>query len=98
MKTPHFKHVLRAGAILSAALLASQAYADQDGRGADAADAVQLPNGQYVTPTSVHGTVQQFLNPGLPDHPNFVAGEAVRSQLSPDGRTLAIICAGQNSL
>jgi hypothetical protein len=36
--------------------------------------------------------------PGLPAYPNFVAGEAVRSQLSPDGKTLAIICAGQNSL
>ncbi len=27
-----------------------------------------------------------------------MAGEAVRSQLSPDGTTLAILCAGQNSL
>ena len=39
-----------------------------------------------------------ILNPGLPAYPNFVAGEAVRSQLSPDGTTLAIITAGQNSL
>ncbi len=44
------------------------------------------------------GAVQQTLNPGLPAYPNFVAGEAVRSQLSPDGTTLAIITAGQNSL
>ena len=42
--------------------------------------------------------MQQFLNPGLPAYPNFVAGEAVRSQLSPDGTTLAVLCAGQNSL
>jgi DNA-binding beta-propeller fold protein YncE len=42
--------------------------------------------------------VQQFLNPKLAAYPNFIAGEAVRSQLSPDGRTLAILCAGQNSL
>ena len=46
----------------------------------------------------MHGAIQQLLNPGLPAYPNFVAGEAVRSQLSPDGSTLAIICAGQNSL
>ena len=42
--------------------------------------------------------MQQFLNPGLPAYPNFIAGEAVRSQLSPDGTTLAVLCAGQNSL
>ena len=57
-----------------------------------------LPTGQYITPQAVTGAVQQFLNPGLPAYPNFVAGEAVRSQLSPDGTLLAIICAGQNSL
>jgi DNA-binding beta-propeller fold protein YncE len=34
----------------------------------------------------------------LTAYPNFVAGMAVRSQLSPDGTTLAIITAGQNSL
>lgn len=58
-----------------------------------------LPTGQYVTPTApLANAVQQDLNPGLPAYPKFVAGEAVRSQLSPDGTTLAIICAGQNSL
>src|SRR5215813_472871 len=59
---------------------------------------LQTATGQYITPTAVPGAVQQFLNPGLPMYPNFVAGEAVRSQLSPDGKTLAILCAGQNSL
>jgi|GEM_PF-4172982 len=58
----------------------------------------RLATGQHITPTALHGSVQQFLNPGLPDYPNFVAGEAVRSALSPDGTTLAILCAGQNSL
>ena len=58
----------------------------------------RLATGQYVTPTALRGSVQQALNPGLPDYPNFVAGEAVRSQLSPDGTTLAVLCAGQNSL
>ena len=58
-----------------------------------------LPTGQYVTPVApLANAVQQDLNPGLPAYPKFVAGEAVRSQLSPDGTTLAIICAGQNSL
>ncbi len=58
-----------------------------------------LPSGQYVTPTApLANAVQQDLNPGLPAYPKFVADEAVRSQLSPDGTTLAIICAGYNSL
>ena len=50
-----------------------------------------LPNGQTITPTAARGSVQQFLNPGLAAYPNFVAGEAVRSRLSPDGTTLAMV-------
>src|SRR5450432_1431798 len=45
----------------------------------------RLATGQFVTPTAVRGAVQQVLNPGLAAYPNFIAGEAVRSQLSPDG-------------
>ena len=59
---------------------------------------MQLATGQFVTPTAVRGATQQFLNPHLPAYPNFIAGEAVKSQLSPDGNTLAVLCAGQNSL
>jgi DNA-binding beta-propeller fold protein YncE len=57
-----------------------------------------LPTGQYVTPQAPTSAVQQPLNPGLVAYPSFVAGEAVRSQISPDGTTLAVICAGQNTL
>ncbi|HET9831147.1 MAG TPA: bifunctional YncE family protein/alkaline phosphatase family protein [Vicinamibacterales bacterium] len=59
---------------------------------------IPLATGQFVTPTAVKDAVQQYLNPGLPSYPDFIAGEAVRSQLSPDGSTLAVITAGQNSL
>ena len=58
----------------------------------------QLPTGQFTTPLAVPGAVQQFLNPGFANYPDFVAGGAVRAQLSPDGKTLAILCAGQNTL
>jgi hypothetical protein len=58
---------------------------------------IQLATGQFVTPTAVKDAVQQYLNPGLPAYPNFIAGEAVRSQLSPDGATLAIITARTRS-
>src|SRR5262249_11013307 len=69
----------------------------QSSKGPDATTP-QTATGQYVTPTALRGAVQQFLNPRLPAYPDFVAGEAVRSQLSPDGKTLAVLCAGQNSL
>ena len=58
----------------------------------------RLPSGHYITPAAINDAVQTNLNPGLPAYPDFVAGMAVRSRLSPDGQTLAILTAGQNSL
>jgi YVTN family beta-propeller protein len=85
---------MKLGVGASALALSVQAHADS----AQSSTPQQLATGQFVTPTAVRGAVQQFLNPGLAAYPNFVAGEAVRSQLSPDGKTLAVLCAGQNSL
>jgi YVTN family beta-propeller protein len=93
MKKPRFQCLLTVAILASAVQIVTPASAEPE-----RTKAPQLPTGQYVTPTFVHGAVQQFLNPGLLAYPNFVAGEAVRSQLSPDGTTLAIICAGHNSL
>ena len=56
------------------------------------------PPGLYITPTALPNAVQQVLNPGLTNYPNFVAGEAVKAVVSPDGKTLAILTAGMNSL
>jgi YVTN family beta-propeller protein len=56
------------------------------------------PTGLYITPTALENAVQQTLNPGLTNYPNFVAGEAVKEVVSPDGKTLAILTAGMNSL
>src|SRR5215471_6013170 len=56
------------------------------------------PPGLFITPTALPHAVQQLLNPGLPNYPNFVAGEAVKAVVSPDGKTLAILTAGMNSL
>ncbi len=92
MKIPKTAIALKT-TVLAAAIALSPAAAPSM-----AATAVQLPSGQYITPTIVPGAVQQFLNPGLAAYPNFVAGEAVRAQLSPDGQTLAVLTAGQNSL
>jgi len=56
------------------------------------------PPGLYITPTALANAVQQPLNPGLTNYPNFVAGQAVKAVVSPDGNTLAILTAGMNSL
>jgi YVTN family beta-propeller protein len=56
------------------------------------------PPGLYITPKLLANAVQQDLNPGLTNYPNFVAGEAVKDVASPDGKTLAILTAGMNSL
>lgn len=90
--TPYLGTTLTA--VACAAILVTAAHADQPGN----TGLVPLATGQTITPTFLAGSVQQYLNPGLPAYPNFVAGEAVREQLSPDGTTLAILCAGQNSL
>src|SRR5882724_4592182 len=56
------------------------------------------PPGFYITPTASAHAVQQDLNPGHANYPNFVAGQAVKAVVSPDGKTLAILTAGMNSL
>jgi len=62
-------------AVAAAAVqMAPPAHADNQDR--SRALPIQIPSGQYVTPTYVRGAVQQFLNPQLPGYPNFVAGEA----------------------
>src|SRR5262245_48930028 len=89
MKTRMLLGSIQLGVVASVVAFALPARADAP---------MQLSTGQFVTPTAPHGAVQQALNPGLAAYPAFVAGEAVRSQLSPDGTTLAVLCAGQNSL
>src|SRR5262249_35440013 len=96
MKVTYATRLMKFGIAASAVVLSLQLHAQSP----DPANvtAVQTATGQYNTPAALRGAVQQFLNPGLPAYPDFIAGEAVRSQLSPDGKTLAILCAGQNSL
>jgi DNA-binding beta-propeller fold protein YncE len=99
MPAPLYRGFLR-GALLATTLLTAPRMAFAVDTLIDGNDGtLPLPTGQYVTPVApLTNATQQPLNPGLPAYPNFVAGEAVRSELSPDGTTLAIICAGQNSL
>jgi YVTN family beta-propeller protein len=92
MKTRMLAGLMNCGIAATSVALSVQAHADAG------AMPMQLATGQFITPTAPRGAVQQFLNPGLAAYPNFIAGEAVRSQLSPDGTTLVVLTAGQNSL
>src|SRR6266404_8410451 len=56
------------------------------------------PPGLFITPTALPNAVQQPLNPGLANYPDFVAGQAIKAVVSPDDKILAILTAGMNSL
>ena len=57
-----------------------------------------LHTGMRITPTAAPGSVFQTLNPDLPGLPDFVAGQAVSTALSPDGRTLLVLTSGYNRM
>jgi hypothetical protein len=99
-------YLVRLGVFTSATVLALAARPlierdkdrDRDDAKRGREHAMQIPTGQYVSPDVIRDAVIQPLNPGLSGYPDFVAGEAVKSQLSSDGTALAILTAGQNSL
>ena len=92
-----FRFELRKSIVLALAVLvfAGLANAQSSDGGSDKSP---TPPGLFITPTALSHAVQQVLNPGLTNYPNFVAGQAVKAVVSPDGRTLAILTAGMNSL
>jgi YVTN family beta-propeller protein len=55
-----------------------------------------LPDGQVITPTAAPGAAFNSLNPGLADFPDFTAGQAVTTAISPDGTTLLVLTSGYN--
>ena len=57
-----------------------------------------LPSGLVITPTAVPGAAYQPLNPEISEFPKFVAGGAVSTAKSPDGKTLLVLASGHNSL
>jgi DNA-binding beta-propeller fold protein YncE len=59
----------------------------------------KIPNsGQQITPTAPTGAAFVPLNPGLADNPQYLAGQAVTSVVSPNGKTLLILTSGYNML
>jgi YVTN family beta-propeller protein len=58
-----------------------------------------IPNsGQQITPTAPTGSSFVPLNPGFADDPQYLAGQAVTSVVSPDGKTLLVLTSGYNML
>jgi DNA-binding beta-propeller fold protein YncE len=80
------KHALVASAlVITLVATASQAYGQV------------LPNtGQEITPLAPRDARFEPLNPGLSDNPQYLAGQAVTSVVSPDGKTLLVLTSGYN--
>ncbi len=57
-----------------------------------------LPNGMALTAQASPGAVFSALNPHLPDFPDYTAGQAISTAVSPDGKTLLILTSGYNML
>jgi YVTN family beta-propeller protein len=58
-----------------------------------------IPNsGQQITPVAPTGASFVPLNPGLADNPQYLAGQAVTTIVSPDGKTLLVLTSGYNML
>ncbi len=55
-----------------------------------------VPTGKIVTPNAAPNTTFQSLNPQAPTGPNFNAGQAVSTAVSPDGKTLLVLTSGYN--
>jgi hypothetical protein len=56
------------------------------------------PTGQALTPAAAPGAIFQPLDPGLPDAPDYTAGQASAAVVSPDGKTLLILTSGFNRM
>ncbi|HYA68273.1 MAG TPA: beta-propeller fold lactonase family protein, partial [Acidimicrobiales bacterium] len=61
-----------------------------------AAAPIPIPTSQFITPTATPGSTFQPLNPHLTQLPDFTAGQAVTSVVSPDNRTMLVLTSGYN--
>src|ERR1700675_2751031 len=100
MKLFKYNGLLKASLLAAAFLIEPRILEAQINTLTDGNDGVlPTPPGLYVTPTApLTGATQQPLNPGLASYPDYVAGEAVKAVVSPNGKILAILTAGFNSL
>ncbi len=57
-----------------------------------------LPTGKRITPLAAPGAHFELLNPGLKEFPQYVAGQAMSTAISPDEKTLLILTSGFNRI
>lgn len=70
---------------------------DDDNGGGGAGAARFLPNmSQEITPLAPQDARFEMLNPDLPDKPEWLAGQAVTTVVSPDHQTLLVLTSGYN--
>lgn len=55
-----------------------------------------LPTGMKITPLAAPGAMFEAMNPDLPSRPDFIAGQAVTTAISPDGTTMLVLTSGFN--
>ena len=93
MQTNHFRRQFLANSILfTFAVLGVHSANAQPNSG----EPQWLSTGQLITPLAPNGASFQALNPGLADAPQYTAGQAVTTVVSPDGKTLLILTSGYN--
>jgi len=78
------------------ALFHLEAHSLPDDDDSVTAKPADLPTGMRITPTVARGAHFSTLNPNLPGAPDFTAGQAVATAVSPDGSTLLILTSGYN--
>ena len=68
-----------------------------DGSGGIGESSQFLPNmNQMITPLAVPNSRFETLNPDLPGMPDWLAGQAVTTVVSPDNKTLLVLTSGYN--
>jgi YVTN family beta-propeller protein len=84
--------------VLTALTLAAMPWASGATSVAPSTHSPVAPSGIRLTPTAAAGADFSRLNPGLHAFPSHLAGQAVTTAVSPDGRTLLILTSGYNRL
>lgn len=87
------RHVSSAALGLALALVFGTAQAR-----ADLLPGEPVPTGQRITPEAAPGAIFQKLDPKIASLPEFRAGQASATALSPDGKTLLILTSGFNRM
>jgi DNA-binding beta-propeller fold protein YncE len=88
-KKPHLRLAVSGAVALSSLAALSPAIADHG---------TFLPSGLIITPTAAPKSTYEALNPELPEFPNFIAGGALSTAKSPDGKILLVLTGGHNNL